>query len=92
VRRWLRLGGNHTNSHLRKRPRLLEAAAKCFASALTVAVIDHREKGVLVTGELRAPTKKANLPLFEIALVLVRLDHIAGPHRKRESRHHVNGP
>jgi hypothetical protein len=30
------------------------------------------------------------LPLFELALVLVRLDHVARRHRKRESGHHVN--
>jgi len=28
---------------------------------------------------------------FEIALVLVRCDHVASPHRKRESRHHASG-
>ena len=33
--------------------------------------------------------RKRALPLFEIALVLVRLDHVALPHRKRESRHHA---
>ena len=30
-------------------------------------------------------------PLFEIAFVLVRFDHVASVHRKRESRHDVNG-
>jgi len=30
-------------------------------------------------------------PLFEIARMLVRLDHVAGPHRKRESQRHVSG-
>ena len=33
-------------------------------------------------------TNKIALPLFEIALVLVRLDHIAR-HRKRGSQHYV---
>ena len=28
---------------------------------------------------------------FEIARMLVRLDHVASFHRKRESQHHVNG-
>ena len=37
----------------------------------------------------RRAERKAS-PLFEIARVLVRLDHVAR-HRKRESQHHVNG-
>jgi hypothetical protein len=32
-----------------------------------------------------------SLLLFEIALALVRLDHIAPLYRKRESQHHVTG-
>jgi hypothetical protein len=31
------------------------------------------------------------LRLFEIARVLVRFDHVAKRHRKRESQHHVSG-
>jgi hypothetical protein len=30
-------------------------------------------------------------PLFELALVLVRLDCVARPRRKRETQDHVNG-
>jgi hypothetical protein len=30
-------------------------------------------------------------PLFEIALVLVRRDHVASVNHKRGSRHHVSG-
>jgi hypothetical protein len=30
-------------------------------------------------------------PLFEIALVFVRFNHVAPLHRKRESQHHVIG-
>jgi hypothetical protein len=37
-----------------------------------------------------ARCNEKTLPLFEIARLLVRLDHIAGPHRKRDSPHHVN--
>ena len=29
--------------------------------------------------------------LFEVSRVLVRLDHIASLHRKRESQHHASG-
>ena len=37
-------------------------------------------------------TKKVNFTLFEIAGLLVGFDHVARIiHRKRESRHHVNG-
>jgi hypothetical protein len=39
--------------------------------------------------ELIAPVSIS--PLFEIAHVLVRLDHIASPHRKRGSQHRVSG-
>jgi hypothetical protein len=33
----------------------------------------------------------ASSPLFEIACLLVRFDHVARLHRKRESLHHVSG-
>jgi hypothetical protein len=33
----------------------------------------------------------ASSPLLEIVLVFVRFNHIAAPHRKRGSQHHVSG-
>jgi hypothetical protein len=38
-----------------------------------------------------APNANKALPLFEIARLLVRLDHVARRIHKRESPHHVNG-
>jgi len=35
--------------------------------------------------------RKCLSALFEIALVFVRFDHVAGRHRKCESQHRVNG-
>jgi hypothetical protein len=32
-----------------------------------------------------------NLRLFKIAFALVRLNHVAPHHRKRESQHHMSG-
>jgi hypothetical protein len=33
----------------------------------------------------------ATLQLFELALVLVRFDHVCQRHHKSESQHHVSG-
>jgi hypothetical protein len=35
--------------------------------------------------------KRGGLSLLEIALALVRLDHVASRHRKRGSQHHLSG-
>jgi hypothetical protein len=43
-----------------------------------------------ITEEQTTGTRK-NAPLFEIALVLVRLDHVARIIVKRKSQHHVSG-
>src|SRR4030095_14394919 len=42
-------------------------------------------------GGCKSKTCRERLRVFEIARVLVRLDHVAGSRRKRESRHHVSG-